>query len=150
MCVCLCVCLCVCFMGDNTLYWLTGELPPLQRKLKNNKKQQKQKQWKPALKVLLEDPGERKSPYFRDNWQEDIKNWGFWKFSDSVRYETALLSEKSKWICYFNRVIRQAKSYLPLFSVSNAQFVKFQQRYVVCRLAVGYWQINEVVPILAD
>lgn len=76
MCVCLCVCLCVCFMGDNTLYWLTGELPPLQRKLKNNKKQQKQKQRKPVLKVLLEDPGERKSPYFRDNWQEDIKNWG--------------------------------------------------------------------------
>ena len=70
MCVCVCVCVCV--------YIYIHFIVPS------------------ALKVLLEDPGERRSPYLRDNWQENIKNWGFWKFSDSLHYETALLSEKSK------------------------------------------------------
>ena len=46
------------------------------------------------------------SHHLRDNWQVNTKNRGFWNFSDSLHYETALLSEKSKWICYFNCVIR--------------------------------------------
>ena len=44
-----------------------------------------------------------------DNWQVNTKNGVFWKFSDSLNYEIALLSEKSKWTCYFNCVIRKLR-----------------------------------------